>query len=278
MPVARSRNGIAWRVEGPLDSGAAGEPVLLIMGLGASSRLWYRTLPAIKEQHRAILLDNRGTGDSAPVRSRLTMRDLAEDALSVLDAAEEGSAHVVGASMGGMIAQHIALDHPERVRSLVLACTTAGGRAGAPPWRLMLTAALRPLLGTRLTFPFIAQLLYARATLENKPKRVREDLERRIADRTSPLTTYAQMCAISGHDTRARLGALGAVPTLVLHGEEDALVPPERARELAKRIPGARLVMLPSCGHIVGTDAQEETAAAIVEHLNRCAAGSAQRV
>ena len=118
---------IAWRSEGPLESDAPGDPVLMIMGLGASSRLWYRLLPWIRRRHRAILVDNRGTGDSSPVRSRLTMRDMAEDAVAVLDAAEVESANVVGASMGGMIAQHVALLHPER---LDRSCSPAPPRAG----------------------------------------------------------------------------------------------------------------------------------------------------
>jgi 3-oxoadipate enol-lactonase len=279
MPRASSRDGwIAWREEGPLERDAAGEPVLLIMGLGASSQLWYRPLPWINRRYRAIVFDNRGTGDSAPVRSRLTTRGLAEDARAVLDEAEVDSAHVVGASMGGMIAQHLALDHRQRVRSLVLACTTTGGRSGAPPWRLLATAALRPLLGASRTFPLVAPVLYASATLGHKPDRVREDLERRMADRTSPLTVYAQMGAIVGHDTRTRLGELAGLPTLVLHGNEDALVPAERGRELAELIPGARLELIPSCGHIIATDAEEETASAILEHLDRRSAQAPQRV
>jgi pimeloyl-ACP methyl ester carboxylesterase len=200
------------------------------------------------------------------------MRGLAADALAVLDAARVDRAHVIGASMGGMIAQHLGLDHRDRVRSLVLACTTAGGRGGAPPWRLLVASALRPLLGSRRTFPLVAPILYARATLRDQPERVRADLERRMADSTSPLTIYAQMDAIAGHNTRARLNELAGVPTLVLHGCDDALVPPEQARELAELIPGARLELIPSCGHIVATDAEEKTATLILEHLDRCAA------
>jgi 3-oxoadipate enol-lactonase len=249
-----------------------------VMGLGASSRLWYRLLPWIARRYRAIVFDNRGTGDSAPVRSRLTMRELAEDARAVLDDAGIESAHVIGASMGGMIAQHLALGHRERVLSLVLACTTAGGRSGAPPWRLLAMAALRPLVGARLTFPLVAPVLYADATVRDSPERVGEDLKRRIADGTSPLTVYAQMGAIAGHDTRARLGELAGVPTLVLHGAEDRLVPPERGRELAGLIPGARLELIPSCGHLLTTDAEQETATAILAHLDRCSARAPQRV
>ena len=125
MPDARTSNGwIAWREEGPREPADAGDPVLLIMGLGASSRLWFRLLPWLTREHRVIVFDNRGTGSSAPVRGRLTMGGLAEDAVTVLDAAGIERAHVVGASMGGMIAQHMALDHRDRVRSVVLACTT----------------------------------------------------------------------------------------------------------------------------------------------------------
>ena len=170
MRFARTADSsIAWRELGPLDEDAAGEPLLLIMGLSASSRMWYRLLPWVAERHRVILFDNRGTGGSSPVRSRLTMDDLVHDAIAVLDDAGVESAHVIGASMGGMIAQHLALDHRERVRSLVLACTTAGGRSGAPPWRLLATVALRPLLGARRTFPVVAPVLYAKATIGNTP-------------------------------------------------------------------------------------------------------------
>ena len=147
---------IAWREQGPLEADAPGEPVLMIMGLGASSRLWFRLLPCVARRHRAIVFDNRGTGDSSPVRSRLSMRGLAHDARAVLDDAGVESAHVIGASMGGMIAQHLALEDRASVRSLTLACTTPGGRSGVPPWRLLATAALRPMLGSRRTFPLVA--------------------------------------------------------------------------------------------------------------------------
>jgi aminoacrylate hydrolase len=263
--------GLAWHEQGPTEPGAPGEPVLMIMGLGASSRQWYRLAPWISRRHRVILFDNRGTGSSPPVRSRLTMSSLAEDALGVLDEAGADTAHVIGASMGGMIAQHIALDHRARVRSLVLACTTPGGRSGAPPWRMLAVSALRPVLGSRRTFPLVAPVLYARRTRESRPARLREDLERRMADNTSAVTVYAQMAAISGHDTRGRLGELAGLDTLVVHGLEDALIPPDRARELAELIPGARRELLPYCGHILATDAEEPTATAILEHLERSA-------
>ncbi len=260
---------LAWRSIGPLEPDAAGEPVLMNMGLGGSSRLWYRLLPWISRRHRAIVFDNRGTGVSDPVRSTLSMRELANDALAVLDAAREESAHVIGVSMGGMVAQHIALDHRDRVRSLVLACTTAGGSRGAPPWRLLAASALRPVLGASRTFPIVAPTLYAATTRRDRAERLREDLARRIGDETPALTIWAQMAAITGHDTRERLRELQGLPTLVLHGLEDALVPVKRGRELAELIPGARLELIPACGHVLTTDAEEETATPIVEHFER---------
>ena len=279
MRTARTHDGwLSWREEGPHEPGAGGEPVLMIMGLGASSRLWFRLLPWIARRHRAIVFDNRGTGNSSPVRGRLSMHDLAHDARAVMDDAGVDSAHVIGASMGGMVAQHLALEHRDSVRSLTLACTTPGGRAGAPPWRLLATAALRPLLGSRRTFPLVAPALYARDTLRERPERVLDDLRRRLDDDTSPLTVYAQLAAIAAHDTRARLHELKGIPTLVVHGLEDALVPPDRGRHLAQLIPGALLELVERCGHLLTTDAEGEVASAILAHLESSAVAEPEKL
>jgi 3-oxoadipate enol-lactonase len=270
--MGQTTGGIAWHERGPVEPGAPGEPVLMIMGLAASSRLWYRLVPWISRRNRVLLFDNRGTGDSAPVRSRLSMAGMVDDAIAVLDDAGVERAHVIGASMGGMIAQQLALAHPDRVRSLVLACTTPGGRGGMPPWRMLVASALRPMLGSRRTFPIVAPVLYASKTRVERPDRLREDLERRMQDNTSAVTVYAQMGAIAGHDARGRLGELAGLPTLVVHGLDDTLIPPDRGRDLARLIPGARLELIPSCGHILATDAEEATASVIVSHLERAAA------
>jgi 3-oxoadipate enol-lactonase len=280
VSVAQSGSAwLAWRAEGPREAVADPEPILLIMGLGGSSHMWWRLLPHLAARHRAIAFDNRGTGDSDGVGGRLTMADLVADALAVLDAAGEERAHVIGVSMGGIVAQHLALDHRERVRSLVLGCTTAGGGGREPSagaGRLLATAALRPLLGPRRTFPLVAPALYAERTRRERPERVAEDLRRRVEHAAPAWTTYAQLGAVAGHDTRARLPELAGLDTLVLHGAEDALVPAARGRELASRIPGARLVLLPSCGHMLTTDDEAGTANAVLEHLERAAARTPQ--
>src|SRR5439155_4809332 len=128
MPFATTHNGrISYRIVGPAAPAADSQTLLMIMGLAGSGAMWFRLLPHISGHHRAIVFDNRGTGESSPARAPLTMRTLTDDAKAVLDAAGVERAHVMGASMGGMIAQHLALDHRGRVRSLILACTTAGG-------------------------------------------------------------------------------------------------------------------------------------------------------
>lgn len=273
MPVAR--NGgvwLNWRSHG------RGEPLLMIMGLSGSSKAWARLLPHAAAHNEAIVMDNRGTGESDPVTGPLSMADMVGDALAVLDAAGHDTAHVIGVSMGGMVAQHFALDHRERVRSLILGCTTAGGANRAqPPWRLLGATALRPLVGARGTWPIIAPALYAQGTRDEHPERIREDLVVRTADATSLRTTLGQMAAIVRHDTRDRLHELEGLQTTVIHGEEDSLVPPERGRRLAAAIPGARLVTIPACGHMMTTDAEEQTAAAVRAHLERARRSSPAR-
>src|SRR5215469_10139770 len=109
------------------DEQGKGEPILLIMGLGYSSVMWYRTRPILAARYRTLAFDNRGLGRSDVPAGPYPIALMASDAAAVLDAAETESAHVLGISMGGMIAQEFALEYPQRVRSLILGCTTAGG-------------------------------------------------------------------------------------------------------------------------------------------------------
>ncbi len=261
--MPRALNGsveIEWSEQGE------GEPLLLIMGLGGSSQAWYRLLPHLDGRLRAISFDNRGTGRSSRVCGRVTLDDMVADTIAVMDAAGLQDAHVLGVSMGGMIAQRLTLDHRERVRSLILGCTTPQARNGVPPWRLISAAAVRavaPDVATSLLVP----ALYSERTRRDSPERVREDLEMRRRDATPPQTVLAQMAAVAGHDTRARLDQLAGLAVTVIHGDEDALVSVERGRQLASLIPGAALVEIRGCGHVLLTDAQDEVIAAFDAHL-----------
>lgn len=252
-----------------------GPVLLLVMGLGGSGNAWWRLLPHLEGRARLLVVDNRGTGASDPVRGPIGLRHLVGDVLAVLDHAGVEAAHVHGVSMGGMVAQHLALDHPDRVASLILGCTTAQARSGQPPWRLLGSSALRPVLGPGRSWPLMAGVLYAPQTLRDAPERIAQDLELRVRDATPAATVYAQLLAVAGHDVRDRLWQLGRFPVTVIHGEEDRLVAPARGRALAAGIPGARFVMIPACGHLMTTDAEQATAQAVRGHLDRCAGATA---
>ncbi len=243
-----------------------GPPLLLIMGLGGSSLAWYRLLPHLRGHARAITFDNRGTGQSDRIRAPLSLADMALDAVAVLDAAGVAQADVLGVSMGGMVAQHLALDHRDRVRSLVLGCTTANARAGLPSWRLLSGAALRDVAPAR-AFDIITPALYSERTRRSAPERIREDFAMRAREATPAATLMGQMRAISAHDTRGRLTELGGLHVTVVHGERDALVPPARGRELVRLIPGARHAPIAGAGHVMLTDAEDEVVGVLHEHL-----------
>ena len=262
---------LSWRAEG------AGEPVLMIMGLGTSGLGWRRLLPHVRSGYEAIVFDNRGTGASPAVTGPSTMEALVDDALSVLAAAGHESAHVLGASMGGMIAQHLALEHPGRVRSLGLICTTPVGSSGRPPWRLLLGTALRPFVGPEHLARLSAPMLYAQRTRDERPEVLAEDLKVRMADPVPARTSWAQMAAIRSHDTRHRLSELADLPVTVIHGDEDVLVPTGRGRDLAEQIPGSRLVLVPGAGHLLTADNEQGSADAVLGHLEWAGEVNARR-
>jgi pimeloyl-ACP methyl ester carboxylesterase len=268
MPFATTPAGrISYTITGPVEPVDDPQTLLMIMGLAGSGAMWFRLLPHMARRYRTITFDNRGTGGSSPAHAPLTMHAMARDALAVLDAAGESSAHVIGVSMGGMIAQHLALDHRDRVRSLVLGCTTPGGRRQRPNLRLVSASLLRPLIGPSNTFSLIAPALYSPRSRAENPERVRQDMRIRASDRVKALTPVLQSAAIAAHDTRSRLHELEGLPTLVIHGLDDMLIPPAHGRELAGLIPGARLVELPGAGHLLATDAEHEVAAALIGHI-----------
>lgn len=260
MPCTeREGTKLYWEVRG------AGEPILLIMGLGVSLEGWNRIGPALATRYRTILFDNRGVGRSDVPPGPYPMSTMAADAAAVLDAAGVARAHVFGNSMGGMIAQEFALQYPDRVASLILGCTSCGGRDAVPAAPHVASA-----LGARATMtreeamwamaPYIYDAQTPRA-------RIAEDFAARLSAPATADGYFAQLAGIRAwRGTRPRLASIAA-PTLVIHGETDALVPPENGRLLAGAIANARLVMIPGASHVYATDRFDAALDAVMSFL-----------
>jgi pimeloyl-ACP methyl ester carboxylesterase len=249
---ARSGNTqLYWESEG------SGEPILLVMGLGMAATGWWRTIPVLAKELRVISFDNRGSGRSDQPRGSYTIAQMAEDALAVLDAANVADASVYGISMGGMIAQELALRHPERVRALVLGASTAGGAKHTLPEPAVLDfLRRRPSLPDEEAAWAAVPYQYSRATRERHFGRIAEDIAQRLRFPPEPHAYRAQAGAARWHDTNGRLRSIQA-PTLVLHGSEDRIVPLVNGERLAGSIPGARFEVLDDAGHLYPTDSPE---------------------
>ena len=246
------------------DERGSGEPILLIMGLGYPSDAWHRTRPVLAKSFRTIALDNRGVGRSSMPPGPYPIALMASDALAVLDAAGVPNAHVYGVSMGGMIAQELTLQHPERVRSLVLGCTAAGGpnaiQAEAEVRKvLMARGSVPPEEAAEVAIPFIYDAGTSRA-------RIDEDFDVRRPWFARPEAYNAQLQGILAWESYSRLPQI-ARPTLVIHGETDRLIPPGNGRLIAESIPGAKLVVLPHASHLYPTDQPEASLRAILDFL-----------
>lgn len=222
------------------ESVGTGSPVLLIMGAVYSSRMWYPTVPALSQRHRVITFDNRGTGQSTATR-RASIADMAGDALAVLDAAGERTAHVYGVSLGGVVAQEVALQAPNRVRSLVLGCTgilTADKPRAPRVVNLLLRVTPRRAL--------VARASYGSACPPERAAADRAVLGRDVAKRRA---LVAQQNALRAYAADPAAIAKLAMPALVLHGTEDPLVPIDWARELVQTLPNSRIVTYDGAGH-----------------------------
>jgi pimeloyl-ACP methyl ester carboxylesterase len=240
----------------------------MIMGLSFSHEMWFRVEPAVAREHRVILFDNRGVGRSTVPNGPYTIRQMARDAIAVMDAAGVSAAQVVGASMGGMIAQELALQYPARVRSLVLGCTSHGGIfARWPQWR-------KPsgfqwsgkAIGAReARTASMVPLLYADATPR---ERIEEDIRVQCACGWCYKGFFGQFAGILMWSSYFRLRRIQA-PTLVVHGAEDRLIPPTNGRVVASRIPNAEFHLVPGAGHMLTTDQPEICTDLLLPFLRR---------
>ncbi len=274
-----SANGV--RIEVDIQGPADGEPLLMIMGLGMQLIAWPEGLveQLVARGFRVIRFDNRDVGLSQPfdelgvpnipmaalmhtlrlpIKAPYQIADLARDAVGVLDALGIARAHVCGASMGGMIAQHLGFAHGQRLKSLTLMMTTSGAR-GLPKESLKVRRALlsRPRPGTTPEQKFENVLdhyiglygIIGSPGFPPEPTTLRERLALSVRRAFRPQAVARQLVAVAADDRRAERLSRISVPTLVIHGQGDALIPVAAAHDLARRIPGAQLQTIPGWGH-----------------------------
>lgn len=245
----------------------AGEPLLLIMGLGANVTNWEAQVPVFAREFQVISFDNRGAGRSDKPQERYSIHQMADDAIGLMDELGVKSAHVFGMSMGGMIAQEIALRHPDRVRSLVLGATQAGG-----------PGAVRPNPATIQQFVSLAGLPPLQAidiglTLFYSPEFIAENKVTLVGRSMSNIPLMApghalqkQVMAVIGFSAHGRLKDI-RVPTLILHGTADKIVPFANSAVLKKGIKDSKLIEYPGVGHGFLYERAEEINAAVLEFL-----------
>jgi len=227
----------------------SGFPLLLINGLGSDHLEWLHQLPSFSGSFRVVVFDNRGTGRSAVPPGPYTTARMADDAAALLDFLGIGRAHVLGVSLGGMIAQEVALRHPDRVEGLVLGCTGPGGALSVRPSpEAMAAFALAKGDDREAELRRMVPFLYTDTCCRERPEEVEGFIRRRMENPTPPAGYLAQLAAAITHDASGRLERIRA-RTLVITGDADRLVDCENSRRIAGRIPGARLVVLPGAPH-----------------------------
>jgi pimeloyl-ACP methyl ester carboxylesterase len=254
MPFAR--NGtvkLHW------ESFGEGPPLLLVAGQGMTMDGWWATIPVLARSFRVIAFDNRDTGGSSRSSWPYPVAHMARDAVAVLDAAGEQRAHVYGISLGSLVAQEVALRHPDRVRALVLGASSAGGFAAYKPSPtsfaqtfLMRAGTMGPEEAEWAAVPYT----YAERTRRLHSERIATDIAHRLSSPPEPLAYMHQAAAVASHDAYERLNQMTA-PTLVVHGEQDVFVPPANALVLAEKIPGAQRRLWPDAGHMYTIDEPE---------------------
>lgn len=248
----------------------SGEPLVLIMGFTVSSVGWHWNIPDFAQQFRVIALDNRGVGQSDKPDVPYSMAMFADDTAGVLAGLGIDNAHIFGISMGGMIAQEFALRYPQRVKTLTLGCTNCGGPRTVLPTdpdvlNLLANVNSMDVVQAALTMTKVAVTpWFMRQRMD-----VLIELQRLSSQYPTPQHgMVCQMAAIQGHDTYDRLPQL-TMPTLVITGKEDGLVPPENSVTLAQHIPNADLVLLANASHLFNIELPGATAEVVTRFIQR---------
>jgi pimeloyl-ACP methyl ester carboxylesterase len=247
--------------------------VLLVQGVGVVGNGWSPQVEALRTRFTLVSFDNRGIGSSVIRDGRLTIEDMADDGLAIMEAEGLERFHVAGHSMGGVIAQALALKAPGRVKSLAFLCTFARGRDGSTITLPMLATALRMRIGTRaMRRNAFLELIMPERELRQTDRAALADTLRVLFGRDlaeQPPIVMKQLRAMSKYDAGARLAELASIPTLVASAAEDRIASPASGRALAAAIPGSRYVEFAGAGHGLPIHRAAEVNALLAEHFVR---------
>jgi len=257
-------------IELDCERSGSGPPLLAIMGMSGTALHWGEPfLASLREHFEVIVYDHRGVGRSTRLEGTLSIAQMAEDAVGLLGTLEIDSAHVLGISMGGMIAQELALAHPELIRTLTLGCTYCGGEGSSlasPDVGRRLSEAMRS--GDRkLAIRAGWEINVSSAFLESDTDAYAAFLAIAEQRAVAVPVIMAQAMAIASHDTQARLGEL-TMPVLVIHGTEDQMLPVDNGRLISSLIPGSHLEILDGVGHLFFWERPQVSAELIRAHAS----------
>ena len=249
-----------------------GEPIVWIQGMGLHGAGWKPQVDVFQRDFQCLTFDNRGMSKSQPASADLSINEMANDVIALMDHVGFSSAHLVGHSMGGLIALATALEHRGRVKSLALLCTFADGREVAKPRGVMMWVGMRTMVGTlrmkRLAF---LEMVVTKVELESRD---RDELAAELAPifghdlGERPPVVMAQLKATSSFDATQRLSELASIPTLVMSAKEDIVAPPSWGKSIARGIPNSRFLEVPGAHGVPVSDASRVNAL-LCEHFAR---------
>ena len=245
---------VAYNVDG------SGDPVLLIGGFTMVKESWEPQIAALAEHFRVVCPDNRGVGGTTAPAGPFTIADMASDAVGLMDALGIDSAHVFGVSIGGLIAQTLALDHAERVRKAALGCTTHGGKHAVQPEREVmeiLAKASDPSLPAEEAVRGRLATIFSDRFMREEPEKLEAFVQFSIRHWPTPEGAAGQLGALGVFNVKRRLGEIRC-PVLAITGSEDRMMPAENSRLLAEGIEGAQHYSVDGAGHMFFLEEPDE--------------------
>ncbi len=245
-----------------------GDPLVLIMGLRRNVEWWYYQLPELSRHFRVLAFDNRGAGRSDKPEMDYSTRLFADDTAELMESLGFVNGHILGISMGGYIAQELAINHPSLVRSLVLGCTSPGGAQAVlmSPERLTKFTTNTGLSPEQILRKDM-DIYFSEGFINRNPEKIEEFIRVSLRYYQPAEAFFRQFAACVNHDTGDRLQFIKA-PTLILTGDDDPLVPPENSRILQRLIPGSRLELFPGARHCFFMEKSDEFNQKVIEYFH----------